>query len=69
MRILITILLSAAVALGAFAWWGMFTAGGRRRFDEMDGLYPFFAGVAAGVLALVAAVLWVVRLMSGRGGS
>ncbi|HEU4561730.1 MAG TPA: hypothetical protein VFS20_28150 [Longimicrobium sp.] len=49
-------------ALAVFGWWGIYTAAGMRRYDEMDGLIPFFGGVAglfllglAGIVALFAA--------------
>lgn len=49
------------LALVLFGWWGIYTAAGMRRYDEMDGLIPFFAGVAgfgliaiAGMIALFA---------------
>jgi hypothetical protein len=50
-----------AIGLGIFSWWGMLTATGQRRFDEMDGMYPFFAGVAAGVFLIAGAVLVALR--------
>jgi hypothetical protein len=46
---------SFAVMLGAFCWWGLFTEGGSRYFDEMAGLIPFYAGVA-GALALLLSI-------------
>jgi hypothetical protein len=44
-----------AVLLGAFCWWGLFTEGGSRYFDEMAGLIPFYAGIA-GALSLVLSI-------------
>lgn len=55
-------LATIAVALGIFCWWGLFSAAGQRRFDEMDGMYPFFAGVGAVVLALGALMLFLTIL-------
>ncbi len=51
-------LLCLAVALAAFAYWGLFTQAGGRAFDEMDGMIPFFAGVASPILAAAGALLW-----------
>lgn len=47
MRISALILTLIGLALALFSAWGMFTESGQRRFDEMDGLYPYFAGIAA----------------------
>lgn len=56
------VLAIVGLALAVFGWWGIYTAAGMRRYDEMDGLIPFFAGVAglfllalAGIVALIAA--------------
>ena len=49
----------------AFAWWGMNTSAGRSRFDEMDGLYPFFTGIAGGVLLILALVIAAIALWKG----
>ena len=60
---LIVVLLCAASVLFAFGGWGLWSAAGRRAFDEMDGLYPFFALVLAGVLLGVACVITLVRFV------
>ena len=52
------VLLVLAVLLAAFSYWGIFTRTGAARFEEMAGMIPFFAGIAAGVLLVIAAVLW-----------
>jgi hypothetical protein len=39
---------------------GLFTVAGRQSYDEMDGLYPLIAGVAAAIMALGAAALMLV---------
>ena len=41
----------------AFGWWGVETAAGRRRYDEMDGIIPFAAGVLGALLLACAAIL------------
>ena len=33
-----------ALTLLFFSYWGLFTSGGRKEFDEMDGIIPVFAG-------------------------
>ena len=58
MRFAPALMLTIAVMLGAFSYWGMMTETGRNRFDEMDGLYPFYAGILA-VLALLLSFAWM----------
>lgn len=58
MRTATCILLALAVPLMIFAVWGMFTAAGRSRFDEMDGIYPLVAGVLGGLLLVSGGVTW-----------
>ncbi|MCX6603314.1 MAG: hypothetical protein NTV52_06950 [Acidobacteria bacterium] len=58
-------LMLAAVALGSFFYWGAFTLAGNRRFDEMDGIIPYAAGLLAVILALVAAVLFLIAWKRG----
>jgi hypothetical protein len=59
-----------AAMLGAFCWWGLFTEGGSRHFDEMAGLIPFYAGIA-GALSLVLSMLLMLwrRWLEQRGRS
>jgi hypothetical protein len=52
------LLLTIAVMLGAFSYWGMMTDAGRHAFDEMDGLHPFYAGTLA-VVALLLSIAWI----------
>jgi len=40
-----------------FCLWGIKTPAGRRRFDEMDGIYPYLGGLGGGVLLAIAGVL------------
>jgi hypothetical protein len=65
-----TILVLLAAMLGAFCWWGLFTEGGSRHFDEMAGLIPFYAGIA-GALSLVLSMLLMLwrRWLEQRGRS
>jgi len=53
----VTGLAMLGLALALFGWWGVFTAAGGRHFDEMDGLIPFFAGVAGLALLAIAAIV------------
>ena len=45
------LLIFGALAV-AFGWWGVYTAAGRRQFDEMAGIIPV-ASVALGGLLIV----------------
>jgi hypothetical protein len=49
---------AAAIPLAIFCYWGLFTAGGMHAYDEMDGYIPFFAGVLATILAVMAVLGW-----------
>lgn len=59
------ILILIAAALGSFFYWGAFTVAGNRRFDEMDRIIPYAAGLLAVILALVAAVLFLLAWKRG----
>jgi hypothetical protein len=50
----VILLLILAGGSGVFAYWGLFTEHGSRRFDEMVGMIPFFAAVASGIFLLTA---------------
>ena len=52
------VMIGCALLLGAFAWWGIYTDSGRRRFDEMAGMIPFFAGILAGIVFIAGGVLF-----------
>jgi hypothetical protein len=52
--------LTVSAAMLSFGVWGTFTEAGRHRFDEMDGMIPFFAICASSVPALGAVALFVV---------
>lgn len=54
------LLAAVGAALCVFGWWGIYTAAGIRRYDEMDGLIPFFAGCAGLFLLAVALILALV---------
>ena len=63
---LIIIPLIASLGLGAFSIWGLFTEGGRQSFDEMDGMYPFFAGVAAVFFLGINGSMWCIHRWRSR---
>ena len=67
MKIVVAILVVLGLLGMALGVWGLFTDAGRARFDEMDGLIPFFCGVAGAILIIAAAVIPAVRfLLSAR---
>src|SRR5690606_36291015 len=57
-----TIVLVLSLALGVFSAWGMLTAAGQARFDEMDGMIP----VAAGAMALLGCTIAALLLSLAR---
>jgi hypothetical protein len=59
-------LLVIALPLEVFAYWGLFTEAGGRAFDEMAGLFPFYAGLLGAGLALCGALLWWVAARRAR---
>ena len=61
MRYVPPVLLGLALVCFAFAYWGLETPEGRRAYDEMAGIIPFAAGVAALVLVVLAAAIWLWR--------
>ncbi|HKJ52732.1 MAG TPA: hypothetical protein VKB27_14595 [Gammaproteobacteria bacterium] len=59
----VAFIVTAAAALAlAFGAWGRFTLAGRREFDEMAGMLPFFSWYAGFALAAAAAVLWILLI-------
>jgi heme/copper-type cytochrome/quinol oxidase subunit 2 len=70
MKLVALVLVVLAVPLGAFAYWGVATKAGQRRFDEMDGIYPTLAGLVAAILLVLGALVWgVTHWMRSRGQS
>lgn len=53
----------AALASGAFGYWGLFTTAGRKEYDEMNGYYPGFALLGAAVLLLIALILTIILVV------
>lgn len=51
-----TLFLLGAIAIG-FGWWGAYTAGGRRQFDEMDGIIPLASLALGGLLVVIGVAL------------
>ena len=66
MRYLPLILLTAAFACLAFAYWGMETPSGRRAYDEMAGIIPMAVGLVGAILGVVALAIWVWRWFGTR---
>ncbi|MCC0035788.1 MAG: hypothetical protein H6887_11055 [Hoeflea sp.] len=58
MKLFAIVLALMALAGMAFGWWGLETVSGRRHFDEMAGMIPFFVGVGSLILLLLAAILY-----------
>ncbi|MEJ2173426.1 MAG: hypothetical protein P8Y76_00530 [bacterium] len=54
-------LLVAATACFAFAYWGLETPAGRRAYDEMAGMIPLAAGLAGAVFGVAAVAIWLWR--------
>jgi hypothetical protein len=63
LRTAAAVLAVAGAGLVGFGWWGVNTAAGQRRYDEMAGMIPFFAEVAGAILLVVAFLL---LLLSAR---
>lgn len=53
------VLLVAAMPFALFCWWGLYTAAGRKSYDEMDAFIPFFGGVGAALAVLLALALYL----------
>ena len=60
MKLFAIVLALASLAGLVFGWWGLETVAGRRQFDEMAGMIPFFAGIASLVLLVVAGILYYI---------
>jgi hypothetical protein len=50
-------LLILGVLAVAFGWWGVYTAAGRRQFDEMAGIIPLAALALGGLLIVIGLAL------------
>jgi heme/copper-type cytochrome/quinol oxidase subunit 2 len=59
-------LLVAALLTGSFGYWGMYTKAGRIQYDEMAGMIPWFAQLAAIFFFVVAASLLAVMFFRSR---
>lgn len=62
MRAASAVLAVSGALLLAFGWWGTETVAGRRRYDEMAGIIPEFAGMLGVLLLIAAAVLAVIAV-------
>ena len=63
MKMVIAVLVVLGLLGVAFGVWGLYTDAGRARFDEMDGLIPFFGGVAGAILIIAGAVIPAFRFL------
>lgn len=61
MKALSIIILIVAIALIGYGYWGAFTAGGNKVYDEMDGFYPFFMLIGGVVLLIIFLILLLIR--------
>jgi TRAP-type C4-dicarboxylate transport system permease small subunit len=61
MKALIFVLVLLGSSGVIFGAWGVYTSQGRAKFDEMDGIIPYFSGIVGGVLIIIAVVLIVFR--------
>jgi hypothetical protein len=66
MKLTATILIVIGVALALYGWWGIFTKAGQRKYDEMDGFYPFFIGLGGLASILIAIILVVIVIWRSR---
>lgn len=62
----VRIMLIASALLGAFCWWGLYSAEGQRQFDEMAGMIPFAAGLLGLILLAVTFFLLVISRRKPR---
>jgi hypothetical protein len=68
-RAIAAVLAVSGALLLAFGWWGMETVAGRRRYDEMAGMIPEFAGMLGVLLLVAAAVLALIAVAERRRGA
>ena len=60
MKILSRGMLVVAIVLICYGYWGAFTRGGNKVYDEMDAYYPFFMLIAGLILLVVFLVMMMV---------
>ena len=58
--------LALAIALAAFAAWGLYTQAGLHAFDEMAGMIPCAAAVLSGLLFALLLLGWIWRFVRRR---
>ena len=59
-------MLFLGVALMVYGWWGIFTPSGQRAYDEMAGLIPLYGGILGAFLAVVGALILLMRRWRAR---
>ena len=66
MKVTFLVIALCGVFAVLFGVWGLNTPQGNRHFDEMDGLIPFFVGVAGTIVTFVAVLLLVLVFFVGK---
>lgn len=59
MNTAVTILLMTAATCAVFAAWGICTEQGRKAYEGMAGMVPYFSGVAGLVLGIIGIALYL----------
>jgi hypothetical protein len=65
MKIAVVLAMVVGLAMMAFGWWGQRSEAGRRKYDEMDGIYPWIA-MAVGGMIVVIGIAWLIVLLMWR---
>lgn len=65
MKIAVVLAIVLGLAMMAFGWWGQHSLSGRRKYDEMDGIYPWIA-LAVGGMIVVIGITWLIVLLAWR---
>jgi len=66
MKLTSYIILIASLALMIYGYWGAFTTGGNKVYDEMDGFYPFFMLLGGVILFITFLVLLIIMRRKRR---
>jgi hypothetical protein len=57
MKIIAGFIFFISIILAAFGYWGTYTKAGNIAYDEMAGMIPYFALLAAAILFVISIVL------------
>jgi len=66
MKLAAAIFAVLGIALAIYGWWGIFTKAGQRKYDEMDGFYPFFIGLGGLASILIAVILIIIAVWRSK---